>query len=415
MMSAAPQSRSVWSRLRSLGPGLLVTAAFVGPGTVTTSSIAGASTGFALLWALAFSIVATMVLQEMAARLGVVSRQGLGEALRNAFTNPVLSFLVVTLIVAAIAFGNAAFQTGNISGAGIGLEAVTRVPARIWTLVVGLFALVLLATGTYRVIERVLVLLVGVMSVTFIVTAVIVRPDVTSMLEGFVPTIPDGSLLLVVALIGSTVVPYNLFLHASSVQDKWPTSIPTRSALGGSRQDTVLSILVGGIIASAIVITAAAAFFGTGTEITDAGVMARQLEPLLGSAARIMFGLGLLAAGVTSAATAPLAAAYATAGALGWERDLRSWRFRGVWFVILATGTILAFLGQDPVAAIVFAQAANGILLPFIAVFLLVVTNRRALLGEYSNGVLANILGTAVVLVAAGLGAYQILSALGVA
>lgn len=414
-MSSAQPPSSLRGRLKSLGPGLLVTAAFVGPGTVTTSSIAGASTGFALLWALAFSIIATMVLQEMASRLGVVSRQGLGEAFRRAFANPILSFLVVALIVAAIAFGNAAFQTGNISGAGIGLEAVTGVPSRLWTLIVGVFALALLASGTYRVIERVLVVLVGVMSIAFVVTAVIVRPDLTSMLQGFVPSIPDGSLLLVVALIGSTVVPYNLFLHASSVQDKWPTSIPTGSALRGSRQDTVFSILVGGIIASAIVITAAAAFFGTGTEITDAGVMAQQLEPLLGPAARILFGLGLLAAGITSAATAPLAAAYATAGALGWERDLRSWRFRGVWFVILAVGTILAFLGEDPVAAIVFAQAANGILLPLIAVFLLVVTNRRDILGEHANGVTANVLGTAVVLVAAGLGVYQILSAFGVA
>lgn len=412
-MSSAQPPSSLRGRLRVVGPGLLVTAAFVGPGTVTTSSIAGASTGFALLWALAFSVIATMVLQEMAARLGVVSRRGLGEALRNAFANPALSFLVATLIVVAIAFGNAAFQTGNISGAGIGLEAITGLPARLWAVAVGAFALLLLATGAYRIIERVLVLLVGVMSVSFIVTAIIVRPDLTNMLRGFVPGIPSGSLLLVVALIGTTVVPYNLFLHASSVQDKWPTSVPTGRALRGSRQDVVFSILIGGIIASAIVITAAAAFFGTGTEISDAGVMAQQLEPLLGPAARILFGLGLLAAGITSAATAPLAAAYATAGALGWERDLRSWRFRGVWFVILAAGTVLAFLGQDPVAAIVFAQAANGILLPVVAVFLLVVTNRRDILGEHVNGVTANVLGTIVVLVAAGLGGYQIASALG--
>lgn len=414
-MSAASSHRPVQSRLKALGPGLLVTAAFVGPGTVTTSSIAGASTGFALLWALLFSIVATMILQEMAARLGVVSRQGLGEALRSSFANPFTRYAVVALVVAAIAFGNAAFQTGNISGAGIGLAAITGIPSRWWALAVGLFALALLATGTYRIIERVLVVLVGLMSIAFIVTAVIVRPDLSSMLAGFVPTIPDGSLLLVVALIGSTVVPYNLFLHASSVQDKWPSSTPTGSALVGSRQDTVLSILVGGIIASAIVITAAAAFFGTGTEITDAGVMAQQLQPLLGPAAKILFGLGLLAAGVTSAVTAPLAAAYATAGAFGWQRALRSWRFRGVWFVILAVGTVFAFIGQDPVAAIVFAQAANGILLPVIAVFLLVVMNRHDLLGEHTNGVTANILGTVVVLIAAGLGVYQIMSALGFA
>jgi manganese transport protein len=402
-------------RLRNLGPGLLVTAAFIGPGTVTTASVAGASTGYALLWAIVFSIIATIVLQEMSARLGVVSREGLGEALRTTFDNPAIKFAAIVLVVAAIAFGNAAFETGNVTGAALGLETLSGVSPQIWAVIVGIAAFALLLSGAYKVIERVLVALVIVMSVVFILTAVIViRPgDVGNILAGaFVPSIPDGALITVVALIGTTVVPYNLFLHASSVQEKWPESVPTREALVESRSDTTISIVLGGIITVAILATGAAAFFGTGTEITDAGQMAEQLEPLLGAYAKYFFAIGILAAGVTSAITAPLAAAYATSGALGWERNLRGWKFRAVWMLVLVVGTVLAALGTNPVAAIVFAQAANGVLLPFVAVFLLFVMNRSDLLGEYRNGTVANVLGGIIVLFAAVLGVRTIYLAL---
>ncbi len=409
--------RRVMKRLRNLGPGLLVTAAFIGPGTVTTASVAGASTGYALLWALIFAVFATIVLQEMSARLGVVSREGLGEALRTTFGNPLIKFAAILLVVAAIAFGNAAFQTGNITGAALGLETLSGVSPQTWALIVGIVAFLLLASGAYRFIERVLVALVIVMSLVFIVTAIIViRPgDVGNILAGaFVPSISPGALVTVVALIGTTVVPYNLFLHASSVQEKWPESVPTREALVESRFDTTISIVLGGLITAAILVTGAAAFFGTGTEIQSAGQMAEQLEPLLGPLAKYFFAIGLLAAGFTSAITAPLAAAYATSGALGWERNLRSWKFRAVWFIVLAFGTIFAVFGTNPVAAIVFAQAANGVLLPLVAVFLLFAVNRSDLMGEHRNGTITNILGGIVVLIAAGIGARLILTALGV-
>jgi Mn2+/Fe2+ NRAMP family transporter len=210
------------------------------------------------------------------------------------------------------------------------------------------------------------------------------------------------------------VVTYNFFLHSGSVQDKWPESVPTDEALGESRFDTVASIVLGGIITLAIMITAAAAFSGTDTQIQDAGQMAEQLEPLLGAAAKWFFAIGLFAAGMTSAVTAPLAAAYATAGALGWERDLKSWKFRAIWAIVVVVGTTLAFFGTSPVQAILIAQAANGVLLPVVAIFLLIVMNRSDLLGDYQNGILGNILGAIVMLVATFLGGYTLLSVFGV-
>ena len=393
------------SRLRNLGPGLLVAAAFVGPGTVTTASVAGSSTGYALLWALVFSIIATIVLQEMSARLGIVSREGLGEALRTTFDNVFIKVSAVVLVVAAITVGAAAFETGNITGAASGLASLGG-SSGLWAIVIGAAAFALLASGAYKVIERVLVALVILMSIVFLVTAIIVQPNVGDILAGlFAPGIPEGSLVTVVALIGTTVVTYNFFLHSSSVQDKWPESVPTGEALAQSRVDTIASITLGGVITLAIIVTGAAAFFGTNTEISTAADMAQQLEPLLGPAAKFFFAIGLFAAGMTSAVTAPLAAAYATSGAFGWGRDLKSWRFRAVWILVLVFGTVLAAsVGASPTQIIIFAQAANGLLLPMVAVFLLIVMNRSDLLGNFKNGLLGNVIGGIVVLVALFLG-----------
>ncbi len=397
--------------LKSIGPGILVTAAFIGPGTVTTASIAGAKYGFALLWALLFSVLATIALQEMAARLGLVTRKGLSEALRTAFAGHWLGRLGIALVVAAIGFGNAAYEAGNITGAALGLESILAIPVSTWALLVGLLAGLLLASGTYAIIEKLLIALVLVMSLVFLATLVQVGPALPDMLRGaLVPSVPPGSLLTVIALVGTTVVPYNLFLHASAVQEKWPAGgePPLREA----RIDTGLSIGLGGLITLAVMSTSAAAFFGTGSEMSAAN-MARQLEPLLGSSARYFFAAGLFAAGLSSAVTAPLAAAYAVCGVLGWSRDLKSTPFRLVWLAVLLTGTIFATLGSSPLTAILFAQAANGFLLPICAIFLLVVVNHREQLGEYVNGAAAKIAGGVVVLVTLGLGGLKVLQVLG--
>lgn len=398
--------------MKRFGPGLLVAAAFIGPGTIATASAAGANYGYALVWALLFSIVATCVLQEMAARLGLVTRAGLAQALRQSFSNVWLSRLVALLVLSAIGFGNAAYEAGNIAGAAMGLAALSDMDGRIWSLAVGLLAAALLATNRYKMLESVLVVLVGLMSVVFILTVVMVQPDWLAIGRSFIsPQIPDGGALIVIALVGTTVVPYNLFLHASTVSEKWSADTPVDEALRQSRWDTGLSISLGGLITLAIMSTAASAFFQTGAEFS-AATMAQQLEPLLGPVAGYCFGFGLLAAGLTSAIAAPLAAAYAVCGALNKPTRMDGALFRGVWSAILVTGTLFAVLGTKPLAAILFAQAANGFLLPIVAVFLLVVMNKKALLGDNTNGLLANLLGLTVVILVSCLGVYKLVSLL---
>lgn len=398
-------NRSIRDRF---GPGMLVTAAFIGPGTIATASSAGAQFGYALLWALAFSLVATVVLQEMAVRQALVTRCGLATTLREALVGSWIGRAATVLIISAVGVGNAAYESGNIAGAAVALSGITSWTVSGWSLIIGTSAAALVFLPAYRQLERLLIVLVLIMSSVFMVSAVLLSPDWGAMFSAVTrPRMPTSSLTTVIALIGTTVVPYNLFLQANAVREKWPVEIPLEQALHEARRDTALSVGLGGLITLAIISTAATMYFGSDTEFT-AERLASQLEPVLGPAGRYFFAVGLLAAGLTSAITAPLAAAYAVCGALGWDDSLRNSRFRAIALLIIAIGTVFAATGSRPLAAIIFAQATNGLLLPFVAVALLWLMNRRRSLASAVNGWRSNLLGAVVVLVTVGLGLSKI-------
>ena len=388
----------------SIGPAALVAAAFIGPGTVTTCTLAGAGFGYALIWALVFSVVACMLLQEMAARLGVVTQQGLGEVLKTQFKNPLLKAVVFALVAVAIFIGNGAYEGGNIAGAALGLDALLPSINFPWPWLIVAVAFVVLVQGSYQVLEKALIILVVLMSLAFITTFIMTKPDIGALFSGLSPQVPEGAWLTVIALVGTTVVPYNLFLHASAVKNKWHHA----ADLPQVRKDTVISIGVGGLISLAIISTAAAAFFGQQIQINSAADMSVQLEPLLGSWASICMGVGLFAAGISSAITAPLAAAYAIAGMLGLPSDGKDLRFKLIWAVVLFSGLLLSLSGYKPITIIWFAQIANGILLPLLALFLLYVMNQSKLLGQYKNTWVHNVLGFLVILVTVFLGAKSL-------
>lgn len=390
---------------KNIGPGTLVAAAFIGPGTVTVCTLAGAQFGFSLLWALVLSIIATIVLQEASARLGLIYGKGLADAVRQELSSPIIRWSAMVLIVSAILIGNSAYEAGNISGGVLGLETVCgslsfsmgSFTLNGWVLVLGTISFGVLFTGSYKVLERTLVVLVIVMSSAFLIAAVLTWPNMLEVVKGmFIPRQPDGSLFTVIALIGTTVVPYNLFLHASLVREKWNGE----EGLRKSKKDTIVSILLGGLVSMSIIVCAAASRSG---EVLNGADLAKGLEPVFGSAARYLLGIGLFAAGITSAITAPMAAAYVAKGCFNWDGDLKSARFRWVWGFVLITGVIVGTLGLKPIQIIQFAQVANGVLLPVIAVFLLWVVNRPSVMKSYTNSWWQNGLGIAIVLITLGL------------
>jgi Mn2+/Fe2+ NRAMP family transporter len=390
------------------GPGVLIAAAFIGPGTVTACTLAGVGFGYDLLWAMGLSIVATMVLQEMSARLGLVSGKGLAEVIRAEVRHPAAKVLAITVILSAIVVGNAAYEAGNISGATLGMQAVFGDGgAGYYHYIIGAVAFLLLYLGNYKVLEKIFITLVVLMSLSFILTAVLTKPNILAILKGLlIPKMPPESILGVMALVGTTIVPYNLFLHASLVNERWNSP----KDLKWAQRDTYTAVLLGGVVSLCIIISAAAI---EGDSVSNVMDLAMGLEPLYGQSAVLLMGIGLFAAGVTSAITAPLAAAYVAKSCFGWQDDLKSFRFRLVWMVVLFIGVFGLSFDVRPIEVITFAQVANGILLPFIAIFLFWVVNRTEVLGTLVNGLFKNILGLVIIALAVVLGLKSIIIVVG--
>jgi manganese transport protein len=396
---------------KNSGPGTLIAAAFIGPGTVTVCTIAGVQFGFTLLWAMVLSIIATIVLQEMAARLGLVSGKGLAENVKEELSKPLVKYFAIFLIISAILIGNAAYEAGNISGGILGLEtifseatlSINNFSLNLWSFLIGAIAFVLLYLGNYKVIERSLMGLVVLMSLSFIITAILTKPNIGAVLKGMlVPVFPKEGWLTIIALVGTTMVPYNLFLHASLVKEKWKDT----GSLKVARKDLYISIILGGLVSMAIIICAATI---QSDQVSNASDLAKGLEPLFGSYSKYFLSLGLFAAGITSAITAPLAAAYVAKGCFGWKNGLKGRKFRLVWILILILGVVFSSIGFKPIEIIKFAQVANGLLLPVIAGFLLWIVNKGTLLGNFKNSKLQNFLGIIILMATIVLGSISLL------
>jgi Mn2+/Fe2+ NRAMP family transporter len=372
----------------------VISAAFIGPGTITTAASAGSRHGLALLWALAFSTVACLVLQEASARLTVVSGRDLGQALRERFARGVPGSVIPVSVLAAVVLGCAAYEAGNLLGGVAGATLATGGPRIALTLAAGGIAFVLLWLGTTGTVPRVLGGVVAFMGVAFLLTAWRLGPDPASLFRGVVlPTLPPGSPLLVLGLVGTTVVPYNLFLGSG---------IARGQTLGELRFGLTVAIVLGGLISMAVLVV------GTAVDpplVFDA--LGRALRIRLGAWAESLFAYGLLAAGLSSAITAPLAAAVAARSLLprgGESESDDSWRYRSVWLLVLLTGMGFGLAEVQPIPAIILAQALNGVLLPFVAIVLLLLVNdvrlmgRERLNGPVSNALMIPIVGVTVVL-----------------
>ncbi len=357
----------------------VIPAAFVGPGTVTTCITAGARHGTALLWALTFSTVACIALQQGSARVAATTGLDMGEALRR--KHPRAEGLVAVAVLIAVVAGCAAYEAGNILGAAAGAALRLPVPAPGLAAAIAIAAALLLWTARTATIARILGGMVAVMGLAFAATAAEVAPPFGEIARGLaLPSVPEGSSVLVLGLVGTTVVPYNLFLGAGLARGR---------SLREARFGIATAVVLGGALSAAIVVA--------GTAVGDIGsfeAMAAALEGRFGAAGPWLFSVGLFAAGFTSALTAPLAAALAARGVFsvrGGDWSDRSPRFRAVWLGVLGFGAAFGIAGVNPIPAILLAQALNGVMLPFVAVSLLVLVNDRRLLGpEAVAGPVAN-------------------------
>jgi len=390
--------------------GVFIAAAFIGPGTVTTCTLAGVDFGIELLWALTISIVITYYFQEIAARLGWVLNEDLDQIIMRGIKQPLLRFAVLGLIVSSIFIGNAAYQGGNLSGTLIGLQLLSdqSISKTILMILIGLGVLTMLWNGRFELIKRLLMLLVVLMGISFLFTAIYLGPAILTLLKAaFIPTFKGSNTLMIVALVGTTVVPYNLFLHTALVKQS-RSEISSHQLL---KKDALVSILIGGLISMAILVTAASAGSQGISSVID---LAAILQPSLGEWSKYIVGFGLFAAGFTSSITAPLAAGLVTASVFRSNEGEVSKRFsKFAAILVFAIGWVVTMVGSAPIEIIKFAQIANGILLPIVAITLFILSRNKSLLGELANTKGQNILGIILVLFTLILGLMGLSKALG--
>ena len=387
--------------LKNIGPGPLVAAAFIGPGTVTLCTLVGVAFGFQLLWAIILSIGAAIVLQGMAVRIGIIGRKSIIGVIREEIELPWARNFVLILIFGAIMIGNTAYEAGNISGAALGLETLigsfsfesSVLNLKLYPILIGLIAATLIWIGIVKILERSLIFLVVIMSLSFLVTAVATRPSLAQIFSGlFRFSTPESGLLSIIGLVGTTIVPYNLFLHTELVREKWSSKADLPFAI----KDMLIALTLGGLISMSIIITAAGV---EATTINNAADLALGLAPIFGEGAKYLLSIGLFAAGITSSITAPLAAAYVVCGCFGWSTDLTSRSFRRSWAIVILFGMLLASTGLKFILIIQFAQIANGILLPIIAAILLWIMNKASWLGKSKNNWYQNLFGFLIVII----------------
>ena len=359
---------------KHIGPATLVTAAFIGPGTVSVCALAGIEHAYGLIWVMIISLIMTLFLQELTARLAIIDQLDLTELILSHLNrNKWISISIISLIFVAIVFGNTAYEAGNLSGVNIGLRIlsfddhfINLLGVKLNYAIIGItaIALLILHLRSYKRIEKILMLLVGVLSLSFIVLALLTTERLGVLIQGILqPKFPDKDPLIIAALIGTTVVPYNLFLHSALARQKWKS----RKGIKSMRIDTFFAVALGILVSISIIITTA----NISDDLTNVNNLGTALEPVLGSFSAYLMGIGFIAAGLTSAITAPLAAAFVINKLFGLNYETRSFAFKRLSYVILIIGCLVAALDLEPVQVIKLAQVANAIILPVIVIIIL--------------------------------------------
>jgi Mn2+/Fe2+ NRAMP family transporter len=385
--------RGLVALLAVAGPGLIAGMAGNDAGGITTYSVLGAETGLRLLWLFPVMIVILAIVQEIAARLGVVTGQGLSGLIRDRFGVRWTAFAMIVLLVANVAQTVAEFAGIRAAAEVVGLPSLLAVPAA----AVGLWALILFANR--RVVERVFLFVIAVFAL-YIVSAFEARPDWGAVGRALVTPTFDADpaiLLLMVALVGTTITPFMQFYLQSAVAEKGIDE----EELGLERVDAVGGALWTNLIAVFIVVAVASTLHAGGIRIETADQAARALEPVAGHLSAVLFAAGLFGASMLAAAILPVTTAFVICEAFGWEsgvdkRFSDAPAFFGIFTFVLVVGAAVALIpALDVVPLIIGSQNLQGLLLPVVLVFMVILVNDERLMGRHRNGTAANVLAWA--------------------
>ncbi len=379
----APKRRRRWMIwLAVLGPGLIAANAGNDAGGIATYASAGSEFGYRTLFVMMLVTIALVIVQEMSARLGAHTGEGLMSLIREQFPLRASAFAIICLLIA-----NLGLVVSEFAGIGAAFELFGV--SRYISIPIGALAIwAVVVFGNYRYAERVFLLL-GLAFITYPIAAILGKPDWGQVVSNTLIPHMLGTkefLFLVVALIGTTITPYMQLYQAAAVADSGSGPEEYRMV----RIDTITGAVFANIISMAIIVATAAAIGGTGP-LESAKEAAQALEPVAGSAAEILFGIGLLGASALAAAVVPLATSYAVAEAVGVERSVsKTFReaplFMGLFTALIVIGAAVALLPGNLISLLINMQVINGLITPIILIFILILANRRAVLGNAANG-----------------------------
>lgn len=370
--------------LKFIGPGLLVTVGFIDPGNWASNLAAGASFGYALLWMVTLSTIMLILLQHNVAHLGIATGLCLSEAaaihLKPRYSKMLLSSAMLASISTSLA---------EILGGGIALNMLFNIPIRAGALLVTIFVFIMLYSNSYKIMEKWIIAFVSVIGLSFLYELSLVQIDWNSAVTGWVtPSFPKGSMLVIMSVLGAVVMPHNLFLHSEIIQSRqWnlQNEKVIKKQLRYEFLDTLVSMLIGWAINSAMILLAAATFFSTKTTVTELQQANHLLSPLLGTHAAIVFAVALLFAGIASTITSGMAAGSIFAGMYKEPYDIKDNHSRvGVAISLLIAFGIIMFI-SNPFQGLIISQMVLSIQLPFTIFLQVYLTSSEKVMGKYKN------------------------------
>lgn len=379
-----PTTSSAIDIIKNIGPGLLVTVGFIDPGNWASNFAAGSEYGYALLWVVTLSTIMLIALQHNVAHLGIVTGLCLSEAAVKYTPKYVSQPILCTAIAASISTSLA-----EILGAAIALQMLFGIPI-IWGAVLTTAAvIVMLLTNSYKKIERLIITFVSMIGLSFIYELFLVNIDWPAATKGWVvPSVPQGSLLIIMSVLGAVVMPHNLFLHSEVVQSRQINkegSITIEKALKYELFDTLFSMIVGWAINSAMILLAVTTFFQNGTQVDDLSQAQALLVPLLGDNASNIFAIALLLAGVSSTITSGMAAGCIFSGMFGEQYNARdAHSILGMLISLVIALVVIVFIG-DPFKGLIISQMVLSIQLPFTVFLQVSLTSSKRVMGKYVN------------------------------
>ncbi len=370
--------------LKYIGPGLLVTIGFIDPGNWASNIAAGSSFGYTLLWMVTLSTVMLIVLQHNVAHLGIATGLCLSEATARYTPRWVSRTVLSSAMLASISTSLA-----EILGTAIALNMLFNLPIRLGAVLAAALVITLLLTNSYRRVERWIIGFVSLIGISFIYELSLVQVDWGQAAHGwFTPSIPDGSILIIMSVLGAVVMPHNLFLHSEIIQSRqWnlENERVIKKQLRYEFTDTLLSMVVGWAINSAMILLAASTFFKSGTQVNELEQAQTLLHPLVGSNASVIFAVALLFAGIASTITSGMAGGSIFAGSFGEPYDIKDTHSKTGVLISIIAATAIIFLLTDSFKGLIISQMALSVQLPFTVFTQVYLTSSKRVMGKHVN------------------------------